>query len=91
MAFSSLLLGSLRRRRELSLNAVVELLFIHRAIAFLGDLLELSRSWLLAEHDRGRTRELLSEGAAELFDGLLEGGVVQGAKRASERNDLADK
>lgn len=91
MSFSSLLLGSLRRRSELGLDALVELLFTHGLIAFLGDLLELVRPWLLAKHDRGSASELLAESATELVDGLLEGCTVHGAKSAAGRDDFTKK
>ena len=87
----SLLLSSLRRRRELSLDAVVELLFGHGVIAFLRDLLELVRPRLLAEHDCSGLGELFGEGATELVDGLLEGRTVHGAKSATGRDDFANE
>lgn len=91
MRFRSLLLGSLRRRREVGSNALVELLFGHRGIACLADLLELGRPWLLAEHDRGSFRELFGVGAAELLNGLLQGRVVDGAKSAGHRDGLVEQ
>jgi hypothetical protein len=77
---SSLLLGLLRRRLEHGADRLVKVLFGLRGVAAIFDLLSLLRPRLVPEDDHGSLRELGDIVTTELFDCLLEGGAVHGAK-----------
>jgi hypothetical protein len=87
----SLLLGLLRRRREVSTDHFVELLFVDRAVAASSDLLSPLRSRFVSEDDLGSIRELGDVGTTELLDCLLEGRTVHGAESATGCDHLTSK